>query len=36
MPAQRMAVGIGESVPRQSVVAGDFVERKIEGQLAGE
>jgi hypothetical protein len=36
MPAQRMAAGIGESVPRQSVAVGDFGEWKIEGQFAGE
>jgi hypothetical protein len=36
MPAQRMAAGIGENVPRQSVAAGDFGERKIESQFAGD
>jgi len=36
MPAQRMAAGIGENVPRQNVAAGDFGEKKIESQFAGE
>lgn len=36
MPAQRMAAGIGENGPRQSVAAGDFDGKKIESQFAGE
>ena len=36
MPAQRMAAGIGENGSRLSVAAGDFGERKIESQFAGE
>jgi hypothetical protein len=36
MPAQRMAAGIGENGPRQSVAAGDFGEWKIESQFEGE
>jgi hypothetical protein len=31
-----MAAGIGENGPRQSVAPGDFGERKIESQFAGE
>jgi hypothetical protein len=36
MSAQRMAADIGENEPRQSVVQGDFGERKIEHRFAGE